>query len=257
MLQPYAAGRIIGDALVISYLELFIITVAMSAGAGVQASVGYGMALVASPVLVLINPNLIPGPMLISAFTLSILVLIRERGVINFQGLQWAIAGRVLGGLIAAWLITVVTQDVFVLIFGFLVIIAVVISAIGFTVPLNKRNLTIAGTLAGIMGTIASLGGPPIAMVYQHEAGARIRTSLSGFFIAGTLISMVVLGAVGKFGAEEFRYGLFLLPGTLVGFVLSKSLLRWLDGKYTRTAILLVATVSALVVIIRQLFYLL
>jgi hypothetical protein len=139
------------------------------------------------------------------------------------------------------------------LISGFLVLIAVVITAKGFSIPTTRVNLGIAGLVSGIMGTLAAIGGPPIALVYQNESGARIRTSLSGFFIAGGVISIVTLSLAGRFGIHEVMLGLTLLPGTLIGFLGSSRVLPWLDGKYTKKAVLLVATVSASVVIVDQL----
>ena len=66
------------------------------------------------------------------------------------------------------------------------------------------------------------------------------------------MISIVTLASVGRFGWQEVRLGLELLPGILIGFLISTSLLPHLNNRYIRPLILTVATVSALVVIIRQ-----
>ena len=226
----------------------------MAVGAALQSSVGYGLGLVVIPILVLIDPGFIPGAVLITAFSLSTLIILREKRSLNFSGLQWAIAGRVVGAFIAAWLITMISQDTLILISGFFVLFSVVITARGLRVAASRFNLGIAGALSGIMGTLASIGGPPMALVYQHESGARIRTSLSGFFIVGALISVFTLTLAGRFGLHEVQLGLALVPGTIIGFLGSFLELPWLDGKYTRPAVLLVATISALIVIFDQIW---
>ena len=233
--------------------EILLISLVVSIGAALQGSVGFGMALAANPILVLINPEFVPGPMLASAFFLSILVIIRERQSLSLNGLQWAIAGRLLGAILSAWLLLLISPDALILLFGFLVIFAVLITAFGFKIPITKINLGIAGTLAGIMGTIGSIGGPPMALVYQREDACRIRTTLSGFFIAGTAISMATLAMIGRFGVQEIKLTGLLIPGLFFGFILSSKALPWFDGKYTRPIILLISTISALVVITRQL----
>jgi len=231
---------------------LILISLVVGLAAALQSSIGYGLSLIANPILVLINPSFVPGPVLFAVFFLSIMVVLRERRSVDLNGLSWALVGRVIGALIAAWLLLRITQPTLILLFGLMVLFAVVVSATGIRVPMTRLNLSLAGVLAGIMGTIASIGGPPMAMVYQYEPGDRIRSTLSGFFIVGTVISMVTLASVGRFGFEEIRLGLELLPGILIGFLLSTSILPHLKNRYLRPVILTVATVSAVVVILRQ-----
>ena len=232
---------------------ILLISLVIGLAAALQSSIGYGLALIANPILVLINPDFIPGPVLFAVFFLSILVMLRERHSMDLNGLSWALIGRVVGAIIAAWLLLRITQHTLILLFGIMVLFAVIVSVTGLRVPMTRLNLSLAGVLAGIMGTIASIGGPPMAMVYQYEPGDRIRSTLSGFFIVGTAISMVTLASVGRFGLEEIKLGLSLLPGILIGFLLSTRILPHLKSRVIRPFILSVATVSALVVIFRQL----
>ena len=53
--------------------------------------------------------------------------------------------------------------------------------------------LLIGGVLAGVMGTIAAVGGPPLALLYQHAPGAQVRGTLSGLFFLGTIVSLAAL----------------------------------------------------------------
>jgi len=236
----------------LTILEIVLVTIIISIAATLQGSIGFGMALAANPLLVLIDTAYVPGPMLASAFVLSIMMLIRERDSISLEGLQWAIVGRVFGAIISAGLLLLLDPEWFIILFSFLILFAVLITASGYRISLTKTNLAISGLLAGIMGTIASIGGPPMALVYQRENGSRIRTTLSGFFIAGTIISMITLAIIGKFGMNEIRLTVRLLPGILLGFLLSNKSMKWFEGKYTRTLILVVASVSAVLLIIRQ-----
>ena len=45
-----------------------------------------------------------------------------------------------------------------------------------------------------MMGTAASIGGPPMALLLQNESGNRIRANLAVFFVIGSFISLVMLG---------------------------------------------------------------
>ncbi len=103
-------------------------------------------------------------------------------------------------------------------------------------------------------GTISSIGGPPMALLYQDAAGSRLRGTLSGFFVVGVLMSLAALIAIGRFGVAEFRLGLMLVPGSLAGFVISGRTAAIADkGSLTRIAVLTVSGVSGAALIARQL----
>ena len=225
----------------------------MTIGSALQGSVGFGSALVAAPLLVLIDPSLVPGPLLFCALVLTILMLYRERQAMDVSGLKWGILGQLLGTFAAVVLLTNVPEKGMMLTLGALVLFAVALSASGLHVNPTMWTLLSAGALSGFMGTTSSIGGPPIALLYQNAPGARLRSTLSGYFTLGTIMSLLALAAVGRFGRYEFWSALALLPGVLIGFALSARTLRLLDRGYTRAAILTVSAVSAAIVILRAL----
>jgi uncharacterized membrane protein YfcA len=233
-------------------LDFVIISLVIGSGAALQGAVGYGMAMVATPILILIEPRLIPGPFILSSELLSILIVRREWRSIDLDGIKWAIAGRIPGTIAAGLILAVIAKNTMVLIFGFIVLFAVGLSVIGIRFSPRRNILVSAGVLSGIMGTIASIGGPPMALVYQHEDGEKIRPTLSGFFIFGSLFAVATLIVVGQFGRHELWLTMTLLPGIAIGYLVSSRLLPLLTGKYTREAVLTLATISALVVIVRQ-----
>jgi len=90
-----------------------------------------------------------------------------------------------------------------------------------------------------------------MALLYQHAPGARVRGTLSGLFLVGTLISLTALVLVGRFGVDELRFALLLLPGVIVGFFVSRRIASRLDRGYTRPAVLTVAAAAGLIVVVR------
>jgi uncharacterized membrane protein YfcA len=183
------------------------------AGSVLQGSLGFGLGLVAAPILLLIDPALVPGPILVVA----------------------SLPPRPLAILLAG-----------------LVLIAVVLSISGLRFRPTRWALLSAGTLSGFMSTTASTGGPPIALLYQDAPGARLRSTMSGYFSVGTVISIFALALVGRFGRFELLASLALLPAMLAGFALSTRAQGVLDRGYTRAAVLLVSVASSIVVILKQ-----
>ncbi len=92
-----------------------------------------------------------------------------------------------------------------------------------------------------------------MALLYQDAAGSRLRGTLSGYFVVGVVMSIIALASVGRFGWMEFRVGAMLVPGVLVGFLISGSTAAIADrGSSIRKAVLIVSAASGAVVIVEQ-----
>ena len=232
--------------------EILTVVLTVLFGATLQGSVGFGMGLLASPILILIDPGFVPGPILLSTTVLTVLLVYRERTAIDFHGIQWAMVGRFVGTVLASAILLVVSAEQLVLLIGVFILSAVGMSLSGFRFDPIRPVLVVAGMLSGLLGTVASVGGPPMALVYQHAAGARIRSTMSGFFLLGTILSLGALWYVGRFDAYEIQLTLVMLPSVLTGFVLSKWTAVYVDRGYVRPAVLSVAAGAGLLVIIRQ-----
>ncbi len=233
--------------------EFVAVSLVVAAGSIVQGSIGFGLGLIGAPLLMLIDPRLVPAPLLCSAAVLTVLLTYREWKGITFGDLRWALSGYILGIVGAAIvLVTLATQSIG-LVSGGLILLGVALTAAG--LPLDPRPgiLVGAGALSGFMGTTVSIGGPPIGLVYQRVAGPRIRGTLSAYFLVGIVLSLIGLGIVGRFGRAEAVLGLALVPGVLLGFALSHRTARWLDRGRTRTGVLVISAAAALVVILKHL----
>lgn len=221
-------------------------------GSTLQGSVGFGLGLIGVPLLVLINPVFVPGPLLLSALTLTLLICYREHQSIDVKGIRWAIPGRIVGSILGAGLLTLIPRQNLSLLFGAMVLLAIGISLTGWEVPLTSLNLFGAGTLSGFMGTTSSIGGAPIALVYQRQKGPRLRGTLSGIFVLGTIISILSLLVIGHFGLREMVIAGVLIPGVFLGFILSSQTAKIMDKGFLRPAVLIASALSGVVVIVRS-----
>ena len=225
----------------------------MFIGALVQGSVGFGLNLIAAPILAIIDPTLVPGPALASAFLLTVMITGRERASIDRRGVGWAMVGRLPGTILAAVAISSLPERGLTIFFALMVLAAVAMSASHWHLRPTTRTLVGAGALSGFMGTATSIGGPPMALVYQREDGPIIRATLSGYFVLGSIVSMAVLAVIGEFGGDEIVATAALVPGLLLGFLASRGTTRLLDRGYARPAILFVSAGSAIALLVGEL----
>jgi uncharacterized membrane protein YfcA len=223
-------------------------------GSLLQGAVGFGLALVSVPFLVLIDPRLVPGPVLLSSSLLTVLMAVRERHAIHVAGIGWGVIGRLPGTAAGALVIGAIPLARMDVALGALVLVAVLLSASGLRMRPTAPALVGAGALSGFMGTVSSIGGPPMALVYQNELGARLRGTLAAYFVIGAVLSLGALAIVGRFGSWELLWGFALMPGVGIGFAVSGRLARFVDRGYTRPAVLAVSAAAALLVIARHAF---
>jgi uncharacterized membrane protein YfcA len=220
-------------------------------GSCIQSSIGFGLGLIAAPFLFLIYPPLVPGPLMASSIALTLLIALREREAIDFSGLGFAVVGRVAGTLVAALVWVVLPSGSFDFLFAGLVLLGVALSLSSLRIEPRPTTATAAGALSGFMGTLSSIGGPPMALLYQRECGPRIRGTLSSHFVIGALISLVALAAVGRYGRLEIILTLWLIPAILAGYLASSWVRQSVDRFGARPFVLGLSVLAALSILYR------
>jgi uncharacterized membrane protein YfcA len=234
--------------------DLLLAFVTMAIASAVQGSVGFGLNLLAAPILALIDPDFVPGPAMAAGLVQTIIMAGRERRNIEYGDIGWAAVGRVAGTSGGVLVLSIANSSQANIVFGSLVLVGVALSLVGLRLRPSPRVLVGAGCLSGVMNTISSIGGPPIALVYQHERGAKLRGTLAGHFVAGASISLAGLIVSGHYVASDVVATAVLLPGVLLGFPLARPLTRVIDSRSARPAILALAALSAAAVIAREFF---
>jgi uncharacterized membrane protein YfcA len=217
----------------------------------VQGSLGFGSALLAAPLLSLIHPAFAPGPILAANVLLTTLCAQREWSAVDFHGLKFILSGRLVGNAVAAVLLMQLSQVFFDGLFGLLVLAGVALSVVRPDFGRGPRVLTTAGFASGIMGTLSSIGGPPVALVYPHDDAPRFRATLAAHFILGGTLSLIAVWAAGRYGEMEWTLTALLIPAVFVGFWVSRFGMHRVNAARLRLALLTLSTLAALGVLWR------
>ncbi len=225
--------------------------IAVLVGAYIQSSIGFGVAVVAGPIVALAAPELMPGSMLVCGVLVPLMTLISGPRRIARGPLTWSLAGRLLLTPVGVWIVSILSPRAIGAAVGVLVLLAVLFSVRSINLRATPLTTFSAGLVTGISGTAASIGGPFLALTMQHEPPARVRSTLAAAFMAGATISLLGLAIGGQLTGEQLRYGATWAPFLLVGHLVAGPTRRFLDAGRLRSATLILASVASVLVIAR------
>ena len=232
---------------------LAVIALALLIGTMVQGLVGLGLGLVGAPVATLVAPELMPGLLLCTAAVLPLMQLANNREQIDWRGLAWSLPARVPGTGLGVWLVTVFTDRALSVAVGVMVLAAVLLTWRTVSVPITPASLVGAGVISGVTSTATSIGGPPIAILYQRRPPVQVRSTLAVYFSLGAMFSLAGLGLTGQLLAREIWLAALCVPFLLAGLWLSARVGRRVEPTRIRHIMLVVCAASALALLVRSL----
>jgi uncharacterized membrane protein YfcA len=232
--------------------SFLVCALAVMAGALIQSTGGIGFAMFAAPIVAIVRPDMVPGPMILMGGCVSLLICIREFRAIDVRGAAIAVGGRIPGSIVAGLVIGLLPRPAFGIFFALLILAAVALSVSGWRVRATPASLAVAGFGSGVMGTITSVGAPPMGIVMQNMSPATLRATLGAFLVASSAVSLAVLAQVGRFGWHELRLGLMLVVPMALGFWISMPLVRRVNAPRMRSLVLGLTAASATVLLVQN-----
>jgi hypothetical protein len=211
----------------------------------VQFATGSGFGVLGGPLLLLVDPRLVPGPLLVLTLVVMTGVVVVERKGLRHLDLAWAAAGAVPAAVLAVWVAHLMDRRVSEIVVGTAIAIGLLAGLARRTVPQNRATLAAAGVLGGALSTIAATPGPPVVMVYRTDDVSRYRANLSLFFVVTTVVSLVTYGVSGGLDRTDMVTGAWLLPGVVVGTAISRVVVRRIPSRAVRPAALALCFVSS------------
>ncbi|GHB80024.1 permease [Streptomyces xanthochromogenes] len=229
---------------------LVILAVTVGIAAFVQGGSGLGFALIVAPVAGIIDPSLLPVFVLASMIPLNLYITWRERGSLDLRGARWIGAARLAatpGGLALLWLIPDRNIGLFV---GVSTVLAALVSLAAPAFAPGRAAYVGAGVVTGLTETATGVGGPPLALVYQHRPPAELRSTVAACFLVGEVASLVLLFATGQGHVADLGWAAALLPAIAAGAWLSRVVHQRIDARRMRLFVLVFALVSGTVLIV-------
>lgn len=219
--------------------------------ATVQGTIGIGLGMLSVPILTLVDPTLTPVPQLIVTLPLTVAMFRGERQSVEWRSVLTTALARVPGIAVGIVLLSVAAEEVLDAMIGGIVLGAVVVIATGVTVTRNRTSEIVAGAVSGATGTISSIGGPPLALLYRNDTGPTVRSNLAAIFFVGISMILVARSATGHVSWTDLQVAAWLAPMVAAGYLLSRRLTGRVEGGLLRAAILVVSAAAAVGLLVR------
>jgi len=238
-----------GQGMITPQLVLMATTVAIAAC--VQGSIGIGFALIVAPVLAFLRPELLPVSLLFLMLPLNLFTLLREHQAFDWKGGSWITLGRAFGTLAGAGVLAALSSHALNLLIGAATVVIAVVTMVAPAFSPNRSGFLMVGLLTGISETATGIGGPPLALAYQHHRPDVLRSTVAGCFLLGELLSVGVLAAIGRSTTQQALSAALLLPFLAIGGLVSSFVRHSVNGRILRALVLIFAITSGAVLIVQ------
>ena len=223
----------------LTLLEVIFIALLLFVSSAVQGVLGFGFAVIASPIIVQINPNLVPQLLALLGLQIALRVFFREKDGAALEKVKPLIIGRLVGGPIGLLLLLNLSEKYLSIAVGVIVLIGGLGSFFGWVINRNNLNSFFAGTFSGIFGMVAAVGGPPVALLYRNTKSQEFRPSLNIVFSIGILITLSLLVLSGNLFTDHLLLFVLFLPFVLFGVRVSSSIFSKFSDSFIATSVTL------------------
>jgi uncharacterized membrane protein YfcA len=196
-------------------LVVFIATV-------IRSAFGFGEALIAVPLLVLIIPVGIAAPVaVLLSITIAAIVVVQDWRKIHLRSTGWLLLPTFLGIPLGVSLLTSVHQHAIKIALAILIIVFSGYSVLGRKPPElpndSRAWLLGCGFLAGVLGGAYGMNGPPLVVygAMRRWSPQHFRATLQGYFLPASVFAMAGYWLAGLWVPAVTHYYLISLPAAL------------------------------------------
>jgi uncharacterized membrane protein YfcA len=150
-------------------------------------------------------------------------------------------------------IVSMVSQSALLVAVGVVIVLGVALLRFRAPSEITAGEAGAAGFAAGVMGTTAAVDGPPLALLYQHHAGARLRATLAVAFVVGNVMSATGLAIGHQLTRHQVVFAAAMLPAVALGYAISHPIARRVHSTHLRAAVLTLAATAGVAAILRGL----
>lgn len=225
-----------------------VVLLGMFAGGLAGGSVGFGVVLVAAPIVALAAPHLLPSVVVAPSMAANGLVALRERRHRDAPLLARLVVWQLPGMAAGLWLLVQIGGDdrLLALVVALVVLALVLVGLSPWRPRRTRRTEAVAAMTAGVAGALSGTNGPPLAVLMAHDPPGLLRATLPAYFVIAQVLLLVGWGATGHLTGEAMATGLLAVPASLAGaWVGQRVLATRLTPVMVRASVLVLAVGAA------------
>lgn len=238
-------------------LELFFSILIVAAGSMVMGTVGFGIVLVAAPViLIYLEPQ--QTVVVLNGLTVILMAMVLMR---TWRHLEFrASIGLILGGMaatpIGVLVLNAASPGVLRVTIAIVIIFLALFSLTNIQLPFAQRRPAgpIFGFLTSLSVTTIGVGGPigAIYVIAQRWKAETVRAVLALFFVVFDSMAFALYAATGLVGRDTLANIGVMIPGLIIGFGLSAVLVSRINERFFRYTVVGVIVVAGSVMLTRE-----
>jgi uncharacterized protein len=238
--------------------HIFWGALAILCGAVVQGTTGFGIALVAVPVLMqIMPPETVPPMMVVLSLANNAVVLARAWRSVRLRLVLPLIIGGLIGLPFGIWILEVLDPTSIKVAVGLGVVLMAVTMLLGWRRRLRhqRTGLAAVGLLGGVLHTSTSVSGPPVIIFLANQGVEKdqFRANVIAFFTVLNAISIPMFWFTGLLTVAEVKLALVYLIPLVLGSLAGVWLVKRINEQLFRRIVLALVAVSGLALVVNSL----
>ena len=221
-------------------------------GSILQMATGVTVGMIIVPFLAMISYTLIPVPIAFASLALTVMMAYKGKKHIDTKNMLQITLGMLCGVLLSIFILKNIKFEYLGLIFGLFILLSVFISIKIKTFNLNKKINYTGGFLAGVMGSMAAVGGQILALLFQNHPLESLKSTLAFLYTIFSTTMLLIFYIFGEFSYTQFLSGIYMMPGFILGFFIAPIFAKYFNPKYSKAAILIMASLGSVILIIKS-----
>lgn len=218
-----------------------------------QMATGVTVGMIIVPFLAMISYTLIPVPIAFASLALTVMMTYKGRKHIDTTNILPISIGMVVGIVFSIFMLKNIDFKYMGIVFGTAILIAVYFSIKIPVFTLTKKISYTGGFIAGVMGASAAVGGKVVALLFQNHPLDSLKATLAFLYTLFSIVMLMIFFLFGEFSYSQLVSGFYMMPGFIIGFFIAPIFSKYFNPKYSKTVVLSMATIGAIILIVKSL----
>lgn len=233
-------------------IAVLLAAAAVAVAVAIQLASGSGFGLLAAPLLLLVEPDAVPVPLLLVTVPVMLVAAWQDRtGLAGGFELGRVVIAAVPAAVVAAAMAPAALAPAVVLMLGILEVVVAGAALAGWRLPEAPLVAPAAGVASGTLAALVATPGLPVLVVYRNANPSAYRANLAVYYLVITVASIGLILGLRGIGTDALAATARLLPGVLVGWPLGVWLGRRIAARQLRPVGLTLAALAGAALIVK------